>query len=399
MSIASNRSSRRHEPAATSAIGWISTSDALLFGIGILVFFGAGMTGQLHKSQLKNAQLNDNNRELSEQLADAVVENSRISKELAKVEQQFTFTESMLASANKQIAALAKSLSVQERKNRELSDRLMVATSHYERVQSQIESLRNELRTQLEEKAELSALVERLRTVGRERIGALTAQLAATVSELDELKNKYAVQQASYADVSNKHKAAMAAIASEKQFRRELIGVKGSFSRVAILLDRSLSMQESGRWEEAKAVIRTWVDYLQMDRCVVIVFSSEVTTFPQDRKWLELGGPAGLENRKDLVRFLDELPAPDGGTNTLRALETAYGFPDIDTIVLFTDGAPNDGNSSLFDPAIASRIHDLVVSKSSIPINAVGLGDYFQPQLSSFLLDLAESTQGTFLGR
>jgi hypothetical protein len=66
---------------------------------------------------------------------------------------------------------------------------------------------------------------------------------------------------------------------------------------------------------------------------------------------------------------------------------------------LFTDGAPNDGHSAVFDPKIAEQIYTLCKAHPDVPINAVGLGDYFKPELSQFLLRIAETTGGTFLGR
>ena len=34
-----------------------------------------------------------------------------------------------------------------------------------------------------------------------------------------------------------------------------------------------------------------------------------------------------------------------------------------------------------------------------IPVNTIGLGNYFEEDLSNFLLNVAEITGGTFLGR
>ncbi len=64
-----------------------------------------------------------------------------------------------------------------------------------------------------------------------------------------------------------------------------------------------------------------------------------------------------------------------------------------------TDGEPNNGESNQFDPEIAEKIYALCRQHKGIPVNTVGLGNYFKPQLSGFLIRVAQETGGSFLGR
>ena len=52
-----------------------------------------------------------------------------------------------------------------------------------------------------------------------------------------------------------------------------------------------------------------------------------------------------------------------------------------------------------FDPQIAEQIYQLCGEHTDIPINTVGLGDYFDRDMGTFLRNLARLTGGTFRGR
>jgi hypothetical protein len=71
----------------------------------------------------------------------------------------------------------------------------------------------------------------------------------------------------------------------------------------------------------------------------------------------------------------------------------------LDTIILFTDGEPNSPTGrDQFEPEMTELIYDLC-RQYSVPVNAVGLGDYFKPELSRFLLTVSQETGGSFVGR
>ncbi len=185
---------------------------------------------------------------------------------------------------------------------------------------------------------------------------------------------------------------------------RKLVGINGKLKRVAMLFDASGSMKQKDandvgdRWQDAQSIASTWLGHLDVDECVLIVFSSDVRTFPSDGTMANINGPAGDANRAQLMEQLKSVE-PEGWTNTLDALRKAYEYEGLDTILLFSDGAPTFENSGRFDPNVAEQIYALCRQHPDIPINTVGLGNYFDQNLSTFLRTVARLTGGTFRGR
>jgi hypothetical protein len=194
------------------------------------------------------------------------------------------------------------------------------------------------------------------------------------------------------------------AVAREMRMNRELVGLKGKLKRVAVLFDASGSMNAQGtdgrgnRWAEAKQIVATWLRHLDVDECVLIVFSNDVRSFPEGGSFARLRGEQGESQRVHLLQVLDTIE-PKGSTNTLGALRNAYQYPEVDTMILFSDGAPTNVNPGRFDAAVAEEIYQLCRRHSDIPINTVGLGNYFERDLSKFLRTVASITGGTFQGR
>ena len=190
----------------------------------------------------------------------------------------------------------------------------------------------------------------------------------------------------------------------EMVINRELVGLKGDLKRVAILFDASKSMTKKDeastddRWFEAQKIATTWLAHLNVDECVLIVFSSDVQTFPNDGEMALVRGEAGKTNRQLLMEHLKSLE-PQGWTNTLAALKKAYEYPDLDTIILFSDGAPTNPRSGRFDSQVANTIYELCQQYPEIPVNSIGLGNYFDKEMSTFLRSIAKLTNGTFRGR
>jgi hypothetical protein len=130
----------------------------------------------------------------------------------------------------------------------------------------------------------------------------------------------------------------------------------------------------------------------------LIVFSGEVTTYPADGSLVRITGENGAANRKFLMDQLKSVK-PDGWTNTYAAMQKAYSYQGLDTIILFSDGAPTLENAGTFDPQHAERVYSLCRLHGNIPVNAIGLGNYFDQDLSTFLRTISKITGGTFLGR
>ncbi|MEO8495795.1 MAG: hypothetical protein ABI614_12040 [Planctomycetota bacterium] len=189
----------------------------------------------------------------------------------------------------------------------------------------------------------------------------------------------------------------------ETRINRELIGISGPLKRVAIIFDASGSMKEAGngggdRWQEAQKIARTWLQHLDVDECVLIVYSSDVRTFPADGTLANVRGENGEAARHKLLEHLTGVE-PKGWTNTLEALRKAYSYEGIDSMILFSDGAPTNPNLGRFDQGVANEIYALCHKHDKIPVNTVGLGNYFDEDLGTFLRTVARTTGGTFLGR
>ncbi len=213
------------------------------------------------------------------------------------------------------------------------------------------------------------------------QVEALKTQLANALDDLEGAEKKVAEQRV-----------------REAMLNRELVGLRGDLKRVAILFDSSGSMSQSGRWNEVQRIASTWLDHLEVDECVLIVFSSDVVSFPSDGSLLPVSGSEGRPNRQRLMEYLKAVK-PEGWTNTLAAMQKAYQYENLDTILLFSDGAPTTANSGTFDTRAVQQIYNLCRQHPDIPINAIGLGNYFDQDFATFLRTMATLTNGTFIGR
>jgi len=304
-----------------SAIGWISFSDTLFFGFGLVLVLGMNISAKLKQ------------RDADLESLTAVVESSQLGE-----------------SQNGSSVSVAKQLAT---------------------VQSQLEEKQEELKRLAEEAAQAIATRE---------------QLDVLESELKVVRQKL---KASEDLATNTEK-------NEKSVRRELLGLQGKMQRVAIVVDGSESMKQGNRWKKARDTVLQWIECLDMQSCVVILFHSYVYRSPKQ-------GVLDFEDSRqesiEQIRRQLGVVEPQGRTDTLAALEEAYRVPDVDTIILFTDGSPNIDDKPGTDRDLVERIYKLCRSKPGIPINAIGIGNYFAKDLSTFLLTIAEITKGTFIGR
>ena len=157
------------------------------------------------------------------------------------------------------------------------------------------------------------------------------------------------------------------------------------------------------RWQYCLGIVKTWADHLEMDECVLIVFSDAVRVYPERpggaRGFFATGSKAG---RAQLAASLDALKTPEGATNTPDAIRAALAIPDVGCVILFTDGKPDrrgpDG-AAIPTETLQGEVYALIARSRKVPINTVGLGDYFKPELSSFLMRVSELTGGVFIGR
>ncbi len=228
----------------------------------------------------------------------------------------------------------------------------------------------------------------------RSRVKDLQDQVTALDRMLVELRKAHQDLKADFEKVAN----------LQQGIHQELLGLKskrpGRLGKVALLIDTSGSMDGNregqaavgvSRWLVTKSTIRTWLEHLSADEVVLIRFHS----IAEEPRVFRVGN---AEARKKLV---DEIESwkPAGLTATHDALVAAYARADLDAIILFTDGQPTE---KIGDRDTSSRaIYKLLDSNKErgVPINVVAIGQYFDVEFSTFLLELARRTAGSFQGR
>lgn len=233
---------------------------------------------------------------------------------------------------------------------------------------------------------------------GDRQAEAYLADLRRATEMLESLKLEKRQLQSELTAAERKRQADLLA---EAENNRELVGLKGSLKRVAIIVDASGSMRQTGadgadRWTEAQAIAATWLKHLNVQQCALIVYSTDVRTFPADGSLIDLRGEAGAANRDQLLQQLQAIQ-PGGWTDTLAAFQKAYEY-DVDTILLLSDGAPSKVASGVYQDALAQQIYQLCREHPGIPVNAIGLGNYFDQEMSTFLRTVANLTGGSFRG-
>lgn len=398
------------------AAGWIAMTD--VFSLFAVVAIGVGAAqidaltkilssfpGDWQDVAAKSADLNRQIEVLKQELKnikdkfEAVrTEKEQLADELRRTLIALTSEQATTNQLRSEVQTLKKELD----ELKDVSDRIKQCERELAECQTQSQRL----------SAENSALSVKVGSLEAEVL-SLKAELAARVSRvnelsksLDELKEKMIELTAERASLKKKIEKLELIIAAtgrgEAQLRRELLGLDGELKRVVFVLDRSGSMDvkdnKTGRdrWHDAKVTIDAWLRHLAVDEAALIVFSSDIDVFPADGSWVGLkrDGP------EPLLRGLSEL-TPTGGTNTLAALKRAYQYPGVDTIILFTDGAPDSGRDG--GVGTSEDILNFVAAQrkggSSTRVHVVGIGDYFTGRMRDFMLRLSSETGGSFIGR
>lgn len=312
-----------------------------------------------------------------------------------------------LASLGKQLEAkidALKDVEAQRERLQKQADELDVIVAT---LQAKLESTGADLtamrKLSAEEKAALAAQVKTLEAKAAAESAKVEDYVARLRRAAELFKGLQTDKQNLTTQLTDAERRFQQQLLAETRINRQLIGINGKLKRVAILFDASGSMKEQGsgggdRWQEAQKIARTWLQHLDVDECVLIVFSSDVRTFPADGTLADLRGENGEAARRALLGHLTGVE-PKGWTNTLDALRAAYAYEGIDSMILFSDGAPTNPNLGRFDQGVANAIYALCRQHKDIPVNTVGLGNYFDEELGAFLRTVASLTGGTFLGR
>jgi regulator of replication initiation timing len=364
---------------AAMVVGWISNTDAIFVGLILTLTVTLVIACRLQKSEGTTRQMQANLDELHGQVGQSHDQLGRIRKHIADLETQ----RDRLVQDKCQLDRIAAQVTPLQTERDRLADSLATSADEKKRLTTENEKLT----------AKLAAC--------REYYLTMKKNLAQTTIEKQESAIRLVAATEERDAAHREARALRGRIEAEPGLHKELIGLKGNLGRVAIIFDTSGSMALSGRWDQARGVVATWLEHLAISECVLVLFSNDAQIYPEDGSFLDMRGPSGAANRKLLLSRI-EATKPDGGTNTLLALQVAYRCPNLDTIILFTDGEPNNPKgvvANQFDPEVAKKIYALLQQYKEIPVNTVGLGNYFKPQLSGFLMRVAQDTGGSFLGR
>lgn len=195
----------------------------------------------------------------------------------------------------------------------------------------------------------------------------------------------------------------------EIAIRRELIGLPSTqLHRVIFVADTSSSMRNSPAWQEARSLMRLWIEYLSVEECVLVTFNDKAIAFPQTgyHRVRDSRGTPLAEQKVKLMAAFDSA-RPGVYSDLLDALRLVYSRPSPDLIVLFTDGHPHV--ASKMDTSFGSAILKEVSQHPGIPILTVAVGSYEienaggpterRNRAIAFLKQLASQTGGSFIGR
>ncbi len=201
-------------------------------------------------------------------------------------------------------------------------------------------------------------------------------------------------------------KSELASLEREEERRRlsqttkasSFFGVRVISHRVIFVLDVSGSMAEPLRAEHVgeKGPTRAEVAHRELERCIdsmepnalfnLILFSDSVS------RWFEGDVSASSQtSREDAKAFLRRLGTSGGGTNLFGALRAAFRDPDVDTLIVLSDGEPSAG--ALQDPwEIRQEIRNWNEQRGVV-IHAISVGGDLP-----VLRWLAEDSGGSFTG-
>jgi len=242
-------------------------------------------------------------------------------------------------------------------------------------------------------------------------LAGLKRRLGEVVNELSGIRTELATAQRQLAQL------------------RGVVGLKGDLENVVFVFDTSGSLGQSElskdspeyerdrarklrRFEEYKTLLSGWIEALDFKTFNVISFNTNAHLWRKDSMV-----PATEANRRGAIALVKNWK-PGGTTNTMQALEDTLSLPKVDTVVIFSDGQPNDAsNKPVYSnppsqaerarsQAAVRRVMEEVAAmnmgpdgKPKVTINAVAMGDYLDRDYGRFLQQLARKNGGEFIGR
>jgi Mg-chelatase subunit ChlD len=145
------------------------------------------------------------------------------------------------------------------------------------------------------------------------------------------------------------------------------------------------------RWTEARAELARALDDLAGARVNVLCFREDVAAaFPA-------AAPLTRRRRAHLDAWLDEV-VPGGRTALYDGVAAALADPDLDTLVVLSDGAPSAGRHFTKTDLLAELTARNRWRRARIHVVSIG-GDQVAARWRGVLRRLAEASGGTYVAR
>lgn len=385
----------KNNDSGTRLLGWMSTVDFLLLFLVFFVLLSAVAYGEIAASETEKKSIVRQMVELCERVLGLATETADVSKNVVQLDAHVR-------------SETEKILSLGHEAQQMLTD-----------VDDELQSLSTQVHKNSESLTHIAKSVDSLHEVvvaGRDQT------IREIKVDLDSLRHDLAGIQKLLESVPGLIEATRR---EEQSLRQELLRIRsrdGSLQRVVFLIDVSTSMgfepgggkaqsADETRWAQVKDRIETWIKLLPVEKCAIVTFSENVSIFPAPNSYFE--SPKQMDWK---VEFPKMIAALKSGTNTLGGIQAAVKFNDASAIILFTDGQPtvstdeDNGRPSpakseaKLQEAVLRELRSIVEASNKdggkpVPINVVGVGNYFEPEFGKFLKDVADLTGGSFIGQ
>jgi hypothetical protein len=302
------------------------------------------------------------------------------------------------------------------------SAKLESMVSDREKLLSELERITEQFVSVSEQRLSDNTSSSEEKQVLADKLTRLEDGLNQSESEISKLKDQ--LESAREAEAFAREQA----ISQQRSLNNKLVGLGGKLENVVFMVDISKSMQSDkgtngvvlNNWVPIVEVIERWINGLNVASAALILFgdSAEVKVEMQE---LNRGG------REKIIEVLKQIDPNDDGTNFLAAFEKAYRIPNVDTIIVFSDGLPSidvngnrifvgSKNSGETDEAykvrvakavtenvnrvlaVHRRISEMAEEHPSIAVNVIGLGaGVYNEKTGNLLNDLALKNGGVFL--
>ncbi len=253
-------------------------------------------------------------------------------------------------------------------------------------------------------KVELAKILKERDDLGSQ-LALANAKIRERESELAKLERQLALVNSKLIASDKELARLKLQIADMIKYSNKVLDLRGPMKNVVFVFDTSASMKLNEFDRTYKEVLKAWLGALRYEKFALLQFSTDVRS----------ATGKGWKTQADLSeinQYIDQFRA-EGHTNLRKALEQALAYPNVDTIILFSDGEPNlfgddptqpmkDSNQQWIkgQPAIDDLNRRLRGggNPQKVVINTVGMGNYLNQTYGTFLQSLARDNRGRFVG-